>query len=129
MPAIATLSIDDGQATPAAHSFVPVTTTGSKAEWAERSAAVPSGFFNMTHEVVKPKSASEAWKIKINFYVPTLATVDGVSTVVRFQSSTLTLNIAQGSSLQERKDLLAYVANSLGNADIKTSIENIEPFY
>jgi stringent starvation protein B len=61
--------------------------------------------------------------------IPTVATVNGVDTVVRYSSGQITLNIAPDSTLQERKDLLAYMANFLGLATVKTSVENVEPFY
>jgi hypothetical protein len=60
---------------------------------------------------------------------PTVAVVDGVDKAVRYNSANVVLNIHPDSTLQERKDLLAYVANSLGLAVIKTSVENIEPFF
>jgi hypothetical protein len=61
--------------------------------------------------------------------MPTVATVSGVDTVVRFSSAQVILNFAPDSLLQERKDLLAYVANQLANANVKTSVQNLEPFY
>jgi len=60
---------------------------------------------------------------------PTVATVNSVDTVVRYSSAKVELNIHPDSTLQERKDLLAYVANTLGLATMKTSVENLEPFY
>jgi hypothetical protein len=60
---------------------------------------------------------------------PTVAAVDGSDTVVRYNSGQVILNLNPNSTLQERKDLLAYVANTLANATIKTSVENLEPFY
>lgn len=61
--------------------------------------------------------------------VPTVATVNGVDTVVRYNSAQVILNIHPESTLQDRKDLNAYVANSLDNALIKTTVENLEPAY
>jgi hypothetical protein len=49
--------------------------------------------------------------------------------VVRYNSAQVVLNIHPQSTLQERKDILAYVANTLGLATVKTSVENLEPFY
>jgi hypothetical protein len=61
--------------------------------------------------------------------MPVLATVDESEVAVRYSSAQVTLNIHPDSTLQERKDLLAYVANSLGIAGWKTSVENLEPYY
>lgn len=129
MPAIATLAINDGQATPVSHNFDPVTTDGSEAQWADRSPTIPSGFRTISHEVLKPSGSRTVNKITCGFYIPVVATVNGVDTVVRYSSAQVILNIAPDSLLQERKDLLAYVANFLGLAGVKTSVQNLEPYY
>jgi hypothetical protein len=129
MSALASLSINDGQATPVAHTFNPVSTDGSRAQWAERSAGVPSGYFTLSHEVRNPASATAAYRVLIGLNVPVMATVNGVLTVVRNSSAQVTLNCSAQSTVQERKDLLAYVANFLGNATVKTSVQDLEPFY
>jgi hypothetical protein len=61
--------------------------------------------------------------------IPVVATVNSVDTVVRYSSAQVVLNIHPESTLQERKDLNAYVANFMGNAGVKTSVENLEPYY
>ena len=129
MPAIATMAINDGQAAPVSHNFDPVTTDGSLAKWADRSPSIPAGYRTISHEVLPPAGGRTAHKITIGHYMPTVVTVAGVDTVVRFSSAQVILNIAPDSSLQERKDLLAYVANQLANANVKTSVQNLEPFY
>jgi hypothetical protein len=65
----------------------------------------------------------------MGFSSPVVAAVDGSDTVVRYNSAQVVLNIHPQSTLQERKDILAYVANTLGLATVKTSVENLEPFY
>lgn len=129
MPAIATLSINDGLASPVAHSFAPVSTTGQKAKFADRSPTIPAGYRTISHEVAEPNGNRTVNKITMGFVNPTVATVDGSDTVVRYSSAQVVLNIHPDSTLQERKDLLAYVANSLDLASVKTSVENLEPFY
>jgi len=129
MPAIATLSINDGQATPVAHSFAPVTTDGSRAQWADRSPTIPAGFRTITQEVLPPNGNRTVNKLTWGFMVPVVATVGGVDTVVGYNSAQVILNIRPEATLQERKDLDAYVINTMSNASMKTSVENIEPFY
>lgn len=129
MPAIATLSINDGQGTPVAHSFAPVTTDGSKAQFADRSPTIPSGFRTISHEVLPPNGTRTVNKIAAGFLFPVVATVDGVDKVVRYSSAQVILNIHPDSTLQDRKDALAYVANFLDHADVVSSVTNVEPFY
>lgn len=129
MPAIAALSVNDGLASPVAHTFAPVSTTGAKAKWADRSPTIPAGYRTITHEMAEPSGNRTVNKITMGFLCPKVATVDSVDTVVRYDSAKVELNIHPESTLQDRKDLLAYVANSLGLATVKTSVENLEPFY
>lgn len=129
MPAIAALTINDGQATPVAHTFNPVTTDGSKAQWADRSPSIPSGFRTVSFEVLGPGGSRTVNKLASGFMVPTVVAVNGVDTVVRYSSAQVTLNIHPEATLQERKDLLAYVKNFLGQATVQTAVENVEPFY
>lgn len=129
MPAIAALSINDGQASPVAHSFAPVTTDGSVAKWADRSPTIPSGFRTISYEVAPPSGSRTTNKLQMGLMNPTVATVNSVDQVVRYSSAQVTLNIHPDATLQERKDLLAYLVNFFTNATVKTSVENIEPFY
>lgn len=129
MPAIAALSVNDGLASPVAHTFSPVSTTGAKAKWADRSPTIPAGYRTITHEMAEPSGNRTVNKITMGYLCPTVATIDSVDTVVRYNSAKVELNIHPESTLQDRKDLLAYVANSLGLATVKTSVENLEPFY
>jgi hypothetical protein len=129
MPAIAALSINDGASTPVAHTFSPVTTTGSKAEWADRSPTIPSGFLKISHELLGPSGNRTVHRLILGYMIPVVASVSGVDQVVRYSSAQVSLNVHPDSTLQERKDLLAFVANSLGLASVKTSVENLEPFY
>jgi hypothetical protein len=129
MPAIAALTIDDGQTVPASHTFSPVTTDGSTAKYADRSPSIPAGFRTISYEVSAPSGTRVTNKIQAGFNNPTVATVDSVDKVVRNSSAQVTLNIHPESTLQERKDLLAYVVGFFAEADIKTSVQNIEPVY
>lgn len=129
MPAIAALTVNDGLASPTAHTFAPVSTTGQKAKWADRSPSIPAGFRTISHEINEPSGNRTVNKVSMGFMCPTVATVGSVDTVVRYNSAQVILNLHPESTLQERKDLLAYVANSLGLAVVKTSVELLEPFY
>jgi hypothetical protein len=97
--------------------------------WADRSPTIPSGFRQLSLNVENPNGSRTVHRMTFGYTNPTVATVDSVDTVVRYSSAQVVLNIHPESTLQERKDLLAYVANSLGLATVKAAVENIEPFY
>lgn len=129
MPAIAALTINDGAATPVAHTFSPVTTDGAKAQWADRSPSVPAGFRLLSFEMKEPAGNRTAYSAVMTGFHPVVATVDGTDQVVRYNSFTLTVNFGPNSTLQERKDTIAYALNGLSNASVQTALQNLEPFY
>lgn len=129
MPAIAALTVNDGLASPAAHTFAVVGTTGQKATWADKASGIPTGYIKITNEVREAKSANGAHSVIFGYEMPTLATVNGVSTRARVSSAQVRFNFAQDSTDQERKDLVAYVLNSLGVTSVKQAAYNIEPHY
>jgi hypothetical protein len=129
MPALAALSINDGQATPAAHTFSPVTSNGAKAEWADRSSSTPAGYRTISNEVRKPASATAAYRNITSIYLPVEATVDGVVKVVGFNSVRIECNFRQESPDQERKDAVAYAGNALLNSTFKDAIISNEPHW
>lgn len=129
MPAIATLAINDGAAVPVSHNFAPVTTDGSAARFADRVSGIPALFGTISHEVIPPQGSRTVNRVQMGYMIPIEGTGDEAGTVVRYSSAQVTLNLHPESTLQERKDLLAFVANSLDNASVKTTVENVEPFY
>lgn len=129
MPAIAALSINDGQATPAAHTFAVQGTTGLRATWLEKTAGVASGYLKLTDEYREAKSATGANSRILGFEFPVVATVDGSTVRVRVSSAQVRFNFAQDSTDQERKDAVAYVTNVLSNSTMKAAIWGQEPTY
>lgn len=129
MSAIANVVLNDALATPVAHTFGPVTTDGSLAKWADRSPGIPSGFRILSLEVVPPSGNRTTHKSTVGLYNPTVATVNGVDTVVRYSSFKLEFNIHPDATLQERKDLIKYAREALANAIINASVESLEPAY
>jgi hypothetical protein len=129
VPAIATITVNDGAGTPVAHAFAPVTTDGSAAAWANRAAAIPAGFEQYSQEVLPPSGNRTTYKVTIGFKLPTVAEVDGTDKVVRYNSGQLIFNFHPESTTQEREDAHTLLANWLANSSVKASIENLEPFY
>lgn len=129
MPAISSIVVNDGATTPVAHTFSPVSTNGAHGYWADRSQATPAGYYKMDHNVENPNGNRQVYRVTIGLGVPTLASIDGVQTVVRTNSAQVVFNMHPESTLQERTDLHALVSNALANADVKTSVVQIEPFY
>lgn len=129
MPALAPIVINDAEGTPVAHTFDPVTTDGSLAQLANRSATTPKGFETLRVEVKAPANGQAAYRLLIGSNDPVEATVNGVQTVVRNCSADIRLNFSPDSTAQERKNLLKMMSNLLAHATIVSCADKLEPIY
>lgn len=137
MPAISTITINDGKSTPLAHAFAPVTTTGTIANWAERLGLATQLWPTLSNQVVitnsrAPVPAGKAptpnrvvWKIE----VPVYKTVEGIDVLDHFSSASVNFYFSPSATEAERKDIRALVSNLLLNANVIASIEKVEPNY
>lgn len=148
MPSLAPLTINDGLATPVAHTFGPyridekgVTT------FFDRVSGVGIGFSKLTVSLRSPLggvtagSASDAkarvYKAILTIDVPTLestsaATGTGIApapTVAYVHAARIELTLPERGTLANRKDLIAYIKNALSNASVNTALETLEAFY
>jgi len=129
MPVRAALTINDGAATPLAHTFAVNGDKGAVASFVDKTSGIPIGFIEFGHEVRPAKSTTGANSVILTVNLPTLGTVNGVTQKVRNSSASVRFNFAQDSTDAERKDLVAYIVNGLSNATIRPSLYNIEPYY
>lgn len=129
MPAIGNIAIADAETSPVTHTFSPVTTNGSLAKLANRTASIPAGFEQLQIDLKQPKTSLGAYQLVAGFNDPVEATVDGQVVVVRNNSALLTINLSQQSTAQERKNTLKLMANLLAHATVVTVVENLEPIY
>jgi phosphoribosylformylglycinamidine (FGAM) synthase PurS component len=129
MPAISTVTINDGEATPVAHAFSPVTTDGSVAKLAER-VGVPIGFPTLIVSSRSPVGNGEMYKAKLSISIPeTVVDGDGRTALDYTNSVHIEFVMHERSLEQERKNLRVLAANLLANAAVITVVEKLEPMY
>lgn len=147
MPAFAAVTINDGQATPVAHTFSPIRIDDKGvASFYDRSGGIAIGFPKVTVSLREPISAVKSgtasdknrnYKGVITIDVPKLestsaATGTGIApapTVAYVPAARVEFLLPERSTLAERNDLLAYTINGLSNATIKSVFQNLEAFY
>lgn len=148
MPALASIAINDGQATPVAHTFSPVRIDEKGvASFYDRSGGIAIGFPRFTISLKEPVnpvragSSSDAkkrnYKAILTFDVPVLestsaATGSGIApapTVAYVHSGRLEMNLPERGTLSNRNDLVAYFVNALSNTTVKSVLQNLEAFY
>lgn len=129
MPAIGTITVNDGATTPIQHAFSPQTTDGRSALLLNRVAAIPRGYEKLETDVRLAQSATGANKVSMKLTLPVVQVVNGVNTVVRQSQVEVTFYLSQDATAQERKDARVLMANLLAHASVVTMIENVEPQY
>lgn len=139
MPQIANIILNDGQASPVARTFnVQRAQVGedSPAEFLEKSAGSINGYLRLS-VLNRRAKVGNSFKTQIKISLPVLETVSGASPsgyapapAVGYTSiATVEFTHPERSTLQNRKDLLAFVTNALANANIMTCITNTETLY
>lgn len=135
MPAFASMTLNDGQATPVAHTFGTVNKDSSGvAKWADRVGGIALGYPVVTMSVREPVKDSRNYKVMIKIAVPTLevtspSTATGIQpapTLAYAHLATINLIMPERGALAERKDLLAYLKNLLAHANVTAAVESLE---
>lgn len=139
MTAFGNITLNDGQGTPVAHTFSARRIEAGIAKWQDISGGIAQGFATITASLREPVKGSKTpvYKAELNFYSPKLETVNastynGITpapTKAYECVAKLTFLLPERSVTQDRKDIRAYVANALAQADIKALIEDLNFVY
>lgn len=129
MPAFADIVIKDGSATPSDKTFSVKSTVGTVSKWEERSSGVPVAFAKLQSET---KDSNSVRRVKLAIAVPVLETVSGVNAqgytpaaaVAFIVRGNVEFILPQRCSLQNRKDVLAFVKNALAHATFQSIIQD-----
>lgn len=142
MASQANLTINDGQATPVAHTFYTngagwsESLKGILAKWVDRSAAAAVGYWKVSMLFKEPNGRQQKnFVVSCKSEVPVLenvsnSTVSGIApapTISYNPVSTTVFTIPERSTLAARKDQLAVHRNFLANAVITSAVQDLEP--
>lgn len=138
MAQIANIVINDGQAVPVAHLFAPAKAIADMAVLEDRAAGIYIGYNKLTFALTRPKgpsnSASRNLRLSIKVETPKMevvsnGTVSGIApapTVSYRPVAEVVCTFPERCSLQDRKDLQAFVKNAFSNAFVTNAFENYE---
>lgn len=139
MNAFASLTINDGQATPVAHTFTARRIENSLAKWQDISSGIALAFPTITATLREPIKGQKVpmYKGTLVFSVPKMETVNastynGITpapTKAYECQARVEFLMPERSTLADRKDLRAYVANALANVDLKAMLEDLNMVY
>lgn len=137
MAAVGNIVINDGQGTPVAHTFSPTVVETDVVKYHDRSGGIVLGYPELSLGQVVPASGNGSIKQTFRISVPTLETVTGSTgegfapkpTLAYKERAFVEVYHDARSSLQERKNLNAYLKNGLAATPWTTLMENYEmPF-
>jgi len=138
MAAIASVTLNDGQATPVAHTFSPGSIKGDVAQWFDRSGGIAVGYPILSVSIRAPLAkGARVYKATVKISVPTLE-VTSPSTGTGIQPAPIKgydcvfigdFLLPERSTKPNRADVLAYAKNALAHATVKAAIEDLENVY
>lgn len=139
MTAFANITLNDGQATPVAHTFSARRIENQVAKWQDISIGQAVGFPTLRASLREPIKGSKipCYKAVIDISVPTLevvnaSTYNGITpapTKAYDHLATVSFIMPERGTLQERKNVLAYLANALAQIDLKSMVTDLNMVY
>jgi len=144
MPAVANITLNDAQATPALHTFIPVGPDQTGTWWFEdQSVSSPIGYNRISVQLVRPKnpapgesSGTRVSRVKIGIHTPILETLGNNSAgivpppqVGYIPRCMIEFILPDRSALLDRQTLRKYADFLLANAQITSVIETLQNIY
>lgn len=129
MPQAANLVINDGQTTPVATTFAVEQATPTLSSFADRTAGIAAGFrrIKLSNQFATGKQTVNRSKMTIE--CPVLSTVNGVSTVAYIARANLEFILPDVATDADRKNIFAFVKNALANANVTSTLRDLDPQY
>lgn len=139
MSAFANITLNDGQATPVAHTFTARRLDAGVAKWQDISSGIAVGFPTLSASLREPIKGSKQpnYKVQLKIVYPVLevvnaSTYSGITpapTKAYDCVANLEVILPERSTNAARKDVRAYIANALANVDLKSMIEDLNMVY
>lgn len=131
MASFANIIINDGQATPVAHTFAIKTNDNGVSTYEDRVSGVPVGYGKL---ITRISETTDQRTVKIDILVPVLEAVSGTNAqgfvppakVAYRNIGKIEFRTSARSTLQQRKDLVAYVKNTVNLALISSLVADTE---
>lgn len=125
----ATITINDGAATPVAVNFQPESVTSESASFVDRLSGVAIGFRRLVLNNKFAKGTSKVNRARFAVEYPVTAVVDGVTQVAYTLRGTVELILPDQSTDAERKNLFAFVQNGIANTLVRGSLRDLDPVW
>lgn len=136
MPAIASITANDGETPAVSHTFEPAKTTADYAFWEDRDAGIYVGNKKLTLELIRPKGngnvGNRNLQLKVRLELPRLEVLGNSSsgitpppTVAYRLAAEIVYTLPERSTQQERKNLRALTANLISSLQFTDAVEKL----
>lgn len=144
MSAVQNIVLNDAQATPVAHTFIPLGPDQNGAWWYEdQTGLAPIGYNRISLQLVRPtvapagtSSGDRTARVKIGLHTPKLETLgtndNGLTpppTVAYVPRCVIEFIMSERSALQDRKDLRKYVDFLMAETQVTAMVELLQNVY
>jgi hypothetical protein len=144
MSAVANIVLNDAQATPVAHTFIPISPDDKGTWWWEDQSGSASIGYNRismslkraTNPAAGASSAQRMNRVSVGFHTPvleTLGTNDAgytpAPTVAYVNRCNIEFILPERNTLQDRKDLRKYIDYLMAESQLVNMVENLQNVY
>lgn len=128
MPAIADVALEDAAVSPVEFTWEPDRIDGPLATWFEKTrfSGVAAGFSPLTISLTRPSATSKVTKVRCKLVVPYLDADGLVEYSTTFDGTFL---LPTASTLQNRKDLTAFIAGLIDGGILETVVREQSSIY
>lgn len=126
MAAIATLSLNDGAASPAAHTFTPIGVKNAIAKWQDKASGISLGFPTITLSLREPTKVSRVNKVTAKVVFPVVdATIP--TAVKKAYECIINVDVVlpESATALDRAHVLAYAKNFMANATFTDMVKDL----
>lgn len=129
MAQASTIVIADGQATPVNVTFSPESVTPALSRFVDRTTGVASKFRRLNVRFNMPTSKKPGMQ-EATVSLPIFGTLpSGAQGIMYTLRSRVVLELPDGCTDAERKDLYALTINAMNNALVRGSLRDLDPLY
>lgn len=137
MSAVANIVINDGAATPVAHTFAPARQSGDLFEWADRATGIAAGFNKISVLTRYGQASNAGQRVTLKITAPTLAVTAPASgsgiqpnPVAAYTSlCTIEFLLPNAADAAARANIAAYAKNLLASTFVTNMIQNLDAPY
>lgn len=130
MAQAAALVINDGQATPVAVTFTPESVTPELSTFVDRSSGVAARFRRLSNRYQPATASLKRTRTALSVSAPIWGTLpSGASGVIYTLRGKVDFDFPENCTDAERKDMYAFVLNSLSNTLLRGSLRDNDPLY